>query len=132
VQVLREAGARFVYLHGSQAAGTARPDSDVDLAAWFGRPVDAWAVALPPGVDLLVLDCPPLELTGRVAQYGRLLLDLDPAARVAWEDDVQDLPRRAAPDAAGAAGLRRGAPAWLTPSGCTGSCARRGDGKARR
>lgn len=34
---LRAAGARFAYLHGSRAAGTARGDSDVDLAAWDER-----------------------------------------------------------------------------------------------
>jgi len=34
---LHAAGARFAYLHGSRATGTARPDSDTDVAAWFGR-----------------------------------------------------------------------------------------------
>lgn len=84
---LREQGAVFAYLHGSRAAGTARPDSDVDVAAWFGRPVDAWVVAgpLPEQVDLLVLDDAPLELAGRVAMRGRLLFQDDPAARVHWE-----------------------------------------------
>jgi predicted nucleotidyltransferase len=84
---LRDAGAVFAYLHGSRAAGTAQPGSDVDVAAWFGRPVDTWAVAagLPANVDLLVLDTAPLELAGRVAQHGRLLLEVDPAARVRWE-----------------------------------------------
>ena len=31
--VLRSAGARFALLHGSRAAGTHRPGSDVDVAA---------------------------------------------------------------------------------------------------
>lgn len=83
--VLRESGAVFAYLHGSQAAGTARPDSDTDVAAWFGRQVDAWTVPVPDGVDLLVLDDAPLELAGRVALHGRLVLERDAAARVRWE-----------------------------------------------
>lgn len=98
---LRAAGARFAYLHGSAADATARPGSDVDVAAWFGRPVDAWVVAadLPAVVDLLVLDSAPLELAGRVALRGRLLFDDDPPARVAWEATTRklyldELPRR--------------------------------------
>jgi predicted nucleotidyltransferase len=86
-RVLQDAGAVFAYLHGSRAAGTAKPGSDVDVAAWFGRSVDTWevAAALPANVDLLVLDTAPLELAGRVAQQGRLLFEVDPAARVRWE-----------------------------------------------
>jgi predicted nucleotidyltransferase len=98
---LADAGARFVYLHGSHAAGTATASSDVDVAAWFGRAVDSWVVAgeLPDKVDLLVLDTAPLELAGRVAMRGRLLLDLDPAQRVGWEAATRkvyldELPRR--------------------------------------
>ena len=34
--VLRNAGARFAYLQGSRASGQYRPDSDVDIAAYFG------------------------------------------------------------------------------------------------
>jgi len=91
VEALRAAGARFAYLHGSVASGTARPDSDVDVAAWWetgGRNELAPAsfdLALPAGVDLLVLNRAPLELAGRVAVNGRLLFEVDPAARVRWE-----------------------------------------------
>lgn len=87
VDALRRAGARFAFLHGSQSYGTARPSSDIDVAAWWGsdnRP-DSWDVDLPPGVDLLVLDEAPLELAGRVAVGGRLLFDDDPPARVEWQ-----------------------------------------------
>ena len=85
VAVLRQAGARFAYLHGSRAAGRERPDSDVDIAAYFGgRAPSSFDVLLPPGVDLLVLDDAPLELAGRVAVGGRLLFDDDPVARVRW------------------------------------------------
>ena len=84
--VLRNAGARFAYLHGSRASGRYRPDSDIDIAAYFGgQPPNAFDILLPPGVDLLVLDHAPLELTGRVAARGRLLFDDDPVSRVRWE-----------------------------------------------
>lgn len=86
VAALRHAGARFAFAHGSQAAGTAGPESDVDVAAWWGDDAPAsWDVALPAGVDLVVLDGAPLELAGRVALDGRLLFDDDPAARVRWQ-----------------------------------------------
>jgi uncharacterized protein len=84
--VLRRAGARFAYLHGSRASGQYRPDSDVDIAAYFGgQPPNAFHILLPPGVDLLVLDHAPLELAGRVAARGRLLFDDDPVSRARWE-----------------------------------------------
>lgn len=99
---LRAAGARFAFVHGSRAKGTHRPDSDLDVAAWWG--IDApppWEVRLPNGVDLLVLDGAPLELTGRVAMWGRLLFDDDPPARVAWQAQTRliyldEEPRQAA------------------------------------
>lgn len=90
VAALREAGARFGYLHGSRTDGSSRPASDVDVAAWFGtQPPAPWEVAVPGNVDLLVLDTAPLYLAGRVALHGRLLFDDDPAARVAWEADTR-------------------------------------------
>jgi hypothetical protein len=83
---LRQAGARFAFVHGSRAAGPAGDDSDLDVAAWWGaNPPDPWAVDLPAGTDLLVLDTAPLELAGRVALHGRLLFDDDPPARVQWQ-----------------------------------------------
>lgn len=96
---LVQAGAVFAFLHGSRASGTHREDSDVDVAAWFGREVAAWEIALPVGVDLLVLDDAPLELAGRVANEGILLLDEDPERRVDWQADrakryLADEPRR--------------------------------------
>src|SRR5262245_497711 len=86
ISALRRAGARFAFLHGSRAAGTERADSDVDVAAWWGGPPPPpWDVALPEGVDLLVLDTAPLELAGRAALHGALLFDDDPPARVRWQ-----------------------------------------------
>ena len=84
--MLRAAGASFAYLHGSRASGTARPDSDLDVAAFWGAAAPAsFEVDVPVGVDLMVLDTAPLELRGRVAEKGVLLFEDDPAARVHWE-----------------------------------------------
>jgi hypothetical protein len=50
ITVLREAGARFAYLHGSRATGQNRANSDVDIAAYFGdRPPNSFDVLLPLG-----------------------------------------------------------------------------------
>ena len=86
VSVLRQAGARFAYLHGSRAAGRQTQVSDIDIAAYFGdEPPEAFDVLLPPRVDLLVLDRAPLELAGRIAVTGELLFEDDPVSRVRWE-----------------------------------------------
>ncbi|MGQ0717494.1 MAG: nucleotidyltransferase domain-containing protein [Pseudonocardiales bacterium] len=90
VDVLRSAGARFALVHGSRVGGTVRPDSDLDVGAWWGvRPPASWEVDLPAGVDLVVLDTAPLWLSGRIAQEGRLLFDDDPRARVRWQADTR-------------------------------------------
>ena len=85
VVALRGTGASFGFLHGSRAAGTPWPDSDVDVAAWWRHDAPpSFEVELPTDVDLLVLNGAPLELAGRVAVSGVLLFDDDPPARVRW------------------------------------------------
>lgn len=92
VESLRQAGALFAYLHGSRAAGTPRPGSDIDIAAFFGSsPPQAYQLLLPPAVDLMVLDHAPLELAGRVAAEGRLLFEDDEVARVRWESTTRTI-----------------------------------------
>lgn len=59
-----------------EAASTHHPDADVDVAGWFGRCLATW------DVNLLMLDTAGLELGGRIAQHGLLLLHNDPLARV--------------------------------------------------
>ena len=87
---LRAAGALFVYLHGSQATGTADLNSDIDLAALFPDPAPAsFELDLPPGVDLVVLNGAPLEIAGRVACLGTLVLEADETARVRWESTTR-------------------------------------------
>ena len=90
-QALRDAGARFAFVHGSRGTGeNVRPDSDLDVGAWWGADApDPWDVRVPAGVDLVVLDRAPLWLAGRIAQYGRLLFDDDPPARVRWQADTR-------------------------------------------
>jgi uncharacterized protein len=84
--VLQQAGARFAFLYGSRASRTHRPQSDIDVAAYFGGDApQSFDVLLPPEVDLLILDRAPLELAGRVAVGGELLFDADPVARVRWQ-----------------------------------------------
>lgn len=46
--MLRKAGPRFAYRHGSRALGQCRPDSDIDIAAYFGgQPPNAFDILMP-------------------------------------------------------------------------------------
>jgi uncharacterized protein len=87
VELLRQHGVRFAFLHGSRVTGSPRADSDVDVAVRLGDEVDELELRsrLPDEVDLLVLDRAPLELAGRVAMHGQLILDDDPPSRVEWQ-----------------------------------------------
>lgn len=85
------------YLFGSQARGTAREDSDVDVAILVkGEPaptleglgMDVLADLerdLGRRVDLVVLNHAPTDLVHRVLCDGRLLLERDRSARIAFE-----------------------------------------------
>lgn len=70
---------RLVLLFGSVARGTARPDSDLDLAIDLGRPltagdklalVDALAAASGRPVDLVDLQRVGVPLTGEIIKHG--------------------------------------------------------------
>jgi predicted nucleotidyltransferase len=90
-------GVVCAYLYGSRARGSARPDSDVDIAVLFetdppatfeGLPLDLEgdlenAIGLP--VQLLVLNGAPADLVHRVLRDGVLLLERDPSARIRFE-----------------------------------------------
>jgi uncharacterized protein len=94
-----EADERVVaaYLFGSEARGTARATSDVDIAVLFaddpprtlqGLPVDLQErlqQASLRTVDLLVLNTAPPDIVHRVLRDGRLLVDRMPAARIRFE-----------------------------------------------
>jgi hypothetical protein len=92
IAALRAAGATFALVFGSRARSDARPDSDLDVGAWWpADPPQAWQLSFPAGVDLVVLNGAPLELAGRIALEGRVLFDDDPPARVAWVADTRKI-----------------------------------------
>lgn len=96
------AGVAAAYLFGSVARGTARAGSDVDVAVLLrddpGHTLASLqldlegelerAVGRP--VDLIVLNRAPVDLAHRVLRDGKLLLDADPAARIAFEVRVRN------------------------------------------
>jgi uncharacterized protein len=94
-RVFARHGAVVAYLFGSRAAGTARPDSDHDVAVLFAAPdppLDATvrlgadlARVLGTPVDVVDLDRATLELRGT----GRLMYSADEARRVRFEVDAR-------------------------------------------
>lgn len=94
VEILRAAGATFAFLHGSttREPGSQSPARDLDVGAWWvSDPPPSFAVVLPPGVDLTVLNTAPLELAGTIAARGHLLFDDDPVQRVRWQSTTRKI-----------------------------------------
>jgi hypothetical protein len=90
-------GVVAAWIFGSQARGTARPDSDVDVAVllparppptleaqlydvedaltgWLGRPA-----------QLVIVNSAPPDLVHRVLRDGKLVIDRDRSARIRFE-----------------------------------------------
>jgi hypothetical protein len=79
------------------ARGESGPDSDVDVAALYGKPVDAGLAGLRLDlageiearlgrrVDLVVLDHQPPDLVHRVLRDGLLVVENDRSARIRFE-----------------------------------------------
>lgn len=98
-EVFATHGVAVAYLFGSRAEGTARPESDHDVAVLFSESEPAFdaTVALGDGlaemlgtpVDVVDLDRAELELRGRVAEQGLLLFSADEPRRVAFEVDAR-------------------------------------------
>lgn len=89
-------GAVALYLHGSHALGTARPDSDLDLAVLLPRespiPFEEAAERLalcagvdPERVDVQDLGSAPALFRSRVVTAGRLLFVSDPTGLAAFQ-----------------------------------------------
>jgi predicted nucleotidyltransferase len=90
-------GVTAVYLFGSTARGEATPHSDVDIAVLFAaappRSLNGSSLvlegdlerALGRQVDLVVLNDAPVDLRIRILRDGQLLIDRDPAVRIAFE-----------------------------------------------
>jgi predicted nucleotidyltransferase len=98
VAVLRRYQPVVIYLFGSRAAGTARPESDVDLAFLLsvGTPpltgperielVEELEEVSGRQVDLVLLNRSPLPLQFDVVRTGKVLWESDVEARTDWED----------------------------------------------
>ena len=85
-----------MYLFGSVARGTVSRSSDVDLGVLLRTPPltleerlfqyqDSLESVLGGPVHIVVLNDAPADLVHRVLRDGRLLLDRDRAARIAFE-----------------------------------------------
>lgn len=85
------------YLFGSEARGTARPDSDIDLGMLFrvspprtllGQPfalADELSSLMRRPVQIVVLNDAPADLVQRVLRDGELLVDRAPSLRIRFE-----------------------------------------------
>ena len=94
-----------VYLFGSFARGTEGPLSDVDVAILLTQAIDrsllgaleldlTAVVSRTLGTDevsAVILDAAPLPLRYQVIREGRVLLDREPATRIAFEAYTEDM-----------------------------------------
>lgn len=90
-------GIAAVYLFGSVARGTERPDSDVDIGVLYvqepprtllGQPFDLEAdlsALLGRPVQIVVLNRAPVDLIHRVLRDGIIILEPDVSRRIAFE-----------------------------------------------
>jgi uncharacterized protein len=93
----RNEDAAAVYLFGSIARGDDRPNSDVDIAVLYGKPVEPGLAGLKLSlagdleerlgrrVDLVVLDHQAPDLIHRVLRDGIIVLETNRSARIRFE-----------------------------------------------
>ncbi len=96
-EVHRRQGLAAVYLFGSVSRGTARSDSDIDLAVLFEsdppRTIEGLGIELADDlarllgrrVDLVILNRAPVDLIKRVLRDGDLIVDANPSRRIQFE-----------------------------------------------
>lgn len=96
-------GIAAAYLFGSVARGTARPDSDVDVAVLYDEVPPRTLEGLSPSfklagdlqsllgveVQVVILNSASVELAFRVIRDGKLLVDRDRSHRVQFEVRTQ-------------------------------------------
>lgn len=96
----------FAYLFGSRATGTARPDSDIDVAVYvvetepartyldlslrLARRLESGA-GVGPIEALVVLNDAPLPLAGRIRRQRRVIYSRDEPARIRYESRIARL-----------------------------------------
>lgn len=86
-----------VYLFGSRARGSARPDSDVDIGVLYAT-APAPTLAAQPFLDeanlaeqlelpvqIIVMNTAPVDLTHRILTDGRLLVERNRSHRIRFE-----------------------------------------------
>jgi len=90
-------GVEAAYLFGSQAKGTAKPGSDIDVGVLYARrpagKLDSKPMllegelerALQQPVQVVVLNTAPVDLAIRVLREGELLLENNREARIRFE-----------------------------------------------
>jgi predicted nucleotidyltransferase len=90
-------GVAAAYLFGSMARGTAGIDSDIDLGILFNEAPAASFDAQPYGlegalerhlghpVEVIALNSAPVDLRSRVLRDGRLIVEKNRSARIAFE-----------------------------------------------
>jgi predicted nucleotidyltransferase len=96
--LLERYGVKFAYLFGSQASGKSSPQSDVDLAVFFGDGdlksrtenkltlVSRIGTVLKKDVDLVVLDdASDNFLLAEIVRHGKIIFDRAPDERFAFE-----------------------------------------------
>lgn len=86
-----------VYLFGSQARGSARPNSDVDLGVLYRSPPAETLLAQPfelqaelaqalrKPVDIVVMNTAPVDLIHRILRDGHIVFEADKSLRIAFE-----------------------------------------------
>ena len=86
----------FAYIFGGLAMGEQRPLSDVDIAVYLDSYVDKAEAKLEilgsltdilktDEIDLVILNCAPISLVGRILKKKRVLVDKQPFLRHSFE-----------------------------------------------